>query len=154
MSRRDAEWYLHVGTEISYVAAEFGNSSPKVARQKGWVPRVDVFELRDVVVVRVELAGIRPDEVQLRYVEERHALSLRGERRDEPLLGEPGVRPQLLEIEYGEFAREIALPPGEVDAQAARTQLSNGLLTVVLPRRSDKETRKAVESSVSTDHQR
>ena len=135
MPRRDVEeWFVQVGREMASLAEELAPGRPRVAGGHGWEPRVDLFEEPSRLLVRVELAGVRAEDVALHYVPERHALVVRGVR-PEGGLGDGGRRAaHLLEIPMGEFAREIGLPAVSVDARAIRAQFRNGMLLVAVPK--------------------
>ncbi len=93
-------------------------------------PPVDVFYAADPprAVVHVELAGIRPSELELTV--RGRELILAGVRRP-PGAGRERVYQQL-EIQHGAFRREIALG-ADVDANAAQASYEDGVLTVELP---------------------
>jgi HSP20 family protein len=93
-----------------------------------WTPPTDVLVADDVVIVRIELAGIGPRDVQVRATAEE--LFVLGYRREPP-----GPRPQRIdrmEIAFGPFERTIPLP-APVVPDAAQARLADGLLEVVLP---------------------
>ena len=79
-------------------------------------------------VVHVELAGIRPAELELTV--RGRELILAGVRRP-PGAGEERVYQQL-EVQHGAFRRAIALG-ADVDATAAQASYEDGVLTVELP---------------------
>lgn len=97
-----------------------------------WTPNTDVFEGPDGVIVRIELAGVPPDAVEL-MVEEQ-SLSVRGIRRD-PQCAETasGYRFRQMEMDFGPFERMVQLP-FSVDGANARATLQHGILTIRLPR--------------------
>jgi HSP20 family protein len=135
MPRRDVEeWLVQVGRGMSSLAEELAAGRPRVAPGKCWEPRADVFEEETRLLVRVEIAGVRGEDIGLHYVPERHALVVRGVR-PEPMLDE-GVRraAHQLEIMYGEFSREIALPAVSIDARGIRAQYRNGMLLIMVPK--------------------
>ena len=131
--RETDEWWLIGGTDLLRMGLEKTSGAPQWARQKGWAPRIDLFDLPDHLVLRVELAAVRSENVSLHYDPDRRTLVVRGERGEDALI-EAAACPLQLEIEYGEFAREVSLPDVPLDVQAARTQFAGGLLTVVLPK--------------------
>ena len=92
-------------------------------------PRVDVYYCGDPskAIVTVELAGVDADSVNL---ELRGRTLIVGGVRD-PSETEGRVYQQL-EIERGEFAREISLGV-DVDAEKARATYEDGILRVELP---------------------
>ena len=97
-----------------------------------WAPNTDVYESADDVMVKVELAGVDKENVQIQL--EGQTLIILGMRRD-PYGGEStaGYRFRQMEIEYGPFQRAVALP-FPVDAEHATAQLQNGILKIRLPR--------------------
>jgi len=97
-----------------------------------WVPNTDICEREDSVVVRVEVAGVPADRLEILVEEE--SLIIRGVREN-PALGETaaGYRFRQLEIEYGPFQRVIPLPFA-VDAERAEARLRHGILEIRLPR--------------------
>jgi HSP20 family protein len=98
-------------------------------RRGGFSPAVDVYYASDPprAVVRADLAGIDPDEVQLEI--RGRELVLSGHR--DPQAGEDRVYQQL-EIEHGPFRRVVPLG-ADVDADAAAATYEDGILTVELP---------------------
>ena len=135
MPRRDAEeWLVQVGRGMSSLAEELAVGRPRVAAGQCWEPRVDLFEEESRLLVRVEIAGVRGEDIGLHFVPERHALVIRGVR-EEPVPNEGGRRAaHQLEIMYGEFSREVALPAVSVDARGIRAQYRNGMLLVMVPK--------------------
>jgi HSP20 family protein len=98
-------------------------------RRGGFSPAVDVYYASDPprAVVRADLAGIDPNEVQLEI--RGRDLILSGHR--DPEAGDDRVYQQL-EIEHGPFRRAVALG-ADVDADAADATYEDGILTVELP---------------------
>jgi HSP20 family protein len=100
-------------------------------RRGGFSPAVDVYYTADPprAVVRADLAGIDPSEIELQI--RGRELVLSGHRRPEH--GEERVYQQL-EIEHGPFRRVVALGV-DVDNDAASASYEDGILTVELPLR-------------------
>jgi HSP20 family protein len=98
-------------------------------RRGGFSPAVDVYYASDPprAVVRADLAGIDPNEVQLEI--RGRELILTGHR--DPESGDDRVYQQL-EIEHGPFRRAVALG-ADVDADTADATYEDGILTVELP---------------------
>ena len=111
--------------------AEAVESSPPGWTQT-WVPNTDICEREDAVVVRVEVAGVAADDLEILVEEE--SLVVRG-IRENPATGETaaGYRFRQLEIEYGPFQRVVPLP-FPVNADQAEARLRNGILEIRLPR--------------------
>src|SRR5687767_4577385 len=72
----------------------------------GWHPFTDIYDSATQVLVRMQLAGIDPERLQV--AKEGRCLAIRGVRT-EPPWGE-GVACHQLEISYGTFERVICLP--------------------------------------------
>ena len=135
MPRRDVEeWFVQVGREMATLAEEMAAGRPRVAGGHGWEPRVDLFEEPSRLLIRVELAGVRTEDVGLHFVPERHALVVRGVRPETGLGDGERRAAHLLEIPMGEFSREIALPRVSIDARSIRAQFRNGMLLVAVPK--------------------
>ena len=105
-----------------------------------WSPNTDIYETPDGLVVKVELPGVPPNNVQVQLAD--GAMVIEGIRRD-PYCGatSAGYRFRQMEIEYGPFRRAIALPYA-VDAQAAKAKFDGGFLEVTLPRAKVKVTKR------------
>jgi HSP20 family protein len=106
--------------------------------QPGFSPRVDVYYCGDSgpgedaapkAIVKVELAGIRLDSINLEI--SGRELVISGER---PVQETEGRVYQQIEIEAGPFRRVVQLS-ADVDAEAARATYEDGVLRVALPLR-------------------
>jgi len=106
---------------------EFGDR----LRGDRWLPDVDVFETEKGIAVRVELAGVRGDD--LRVTVDGRTLRISGVRR---LLDRSEVRRlHQMEIASGPFERRVQIPI-PFDRDGITANLAAGFLTVVLPRRA------------------
>jgi HSP20 family protein len=102
---------------------------------KFWEPLVDIDETAEAVRVKVELAGVRSDEISVELSGDARTLTVRGIRRDNA--GEGGERTTFhqMEIYFGPFERTIALPPRpEVDRENVQATYRDGFLIVCLPK--------------------
>jgi HSP20 family protein len=98
-------------------------------RRGGFSPAVDVYYTGDPprAVVRADLAGIEPSEIELEI--RGRELILAGRRTP----GEDEERVyQQLEIEHGPFRRSVPLG-ADVNADAAKAVYEDGMLIVELP---------------------
>ena len=93
-----------------------------------WAPAVEVSQADSQYVVRAELPGLKPEEVQIEVTED--GLVLSGERTFERDLEKGGVH--RTEIRYGRFYRVIPLPEG-ANVDQAKARFDNGVLEVTLP---------------------
>ncbi len=93
-----------------------------------WTPAIDISERKGNLVVHAELAGVRPEDVQLEVANDTLVLSGRRERSEEHEEG--GVHRR--ERVYGSFYRAIPLPEG-ADPDKARAQFNQGVLEITIP---------------------
>ena len=106
------------------------------ARHSGdspWMPRVDVFEKEDKLIVRAEVPGVDSDHIEVTV--ERGTLTVTGSRsfeKDEKIEG--GYHRK--EIFEGRFKRTVLLPEG-TDADAVTANTKDGILEVVVPRKPE-----------------
>jgi HSP20 family protein len=93
-----------------------------------FAPPIEVQQREDAVVLRLDLPGVDPDEVDVTI--EDGNLIISGERRQENREEREGLI--RTEISYGSFHRAIALPKG-ADEERMSAQLRNGTLEVTIP---------------------
>lgn len=142
MPRREVdEWILELDTSFS--GREVG--LPKIARQRGWMPHIDLLEAQTHLLIRVELAGVAANQVHLVLNQNRHTLSLRGERADDLNARPERYQAHLLEIDEGAFMREIVLPQGTYDFKQMSAGFKNGILSIIIPKQDQEETFLVVE---------
>ena len=117
-------------------------------RQESWLPAVDVFDTKEAVVLKAELAGMNPDDIQIEI--EDNVLTIKGERRFEEKVDEE--RYYRVERRFGSFQRSLALPQG-VKAEKIGAAYDDGILTVTVPKvevekpkRIEVKAKKAVEA--------
>ena len=96
--------------------------------QSYWTPPMEVFQRGNEMVVRADLPGISPDDVQIDV--EDGVLTISGERRNNNEDRQEGFYRS--ERSYGAFARSIALPEG-VDEDQVRAHYEHGVLEVTVP---------------------
>jgi len=97
-----------------------------------WAPAVDIYEHEGNIVLKAELPGIDPKDVDVRV--ENNVLTLRGERKvDSEVKREQYHR---VERAYGSFTRSFTLP-NVVDTEKIKAEYSDGVLRVTLPQREE-----------------
>ena len=92
-----------------------------------WYPAADVYKTRGGWVVKVELAGVAPDELRVEINGD--TLRVAGCRRDETLT--ESVSYHQLEITYSRFEKKIRFPCPIEGAQVER-RYKDGLLVLYL----------------------
>jgi len=97
-----------------------------------WAPPVDIYENGDSLVLKAELPGIDPDDVEIRV--EDNTLYLKGERKPEKDVKEQNYH--RIERSYGTFARSFSLP-NSVDADKVVANYKDGVLTLTMPKKEE-----------------
>lgn len=116
------------------LSEEMGRTRPAVASRRSWEPRVDVIEEENRFLLKVEIAGVRGEDINVLYLPERHAVLIRGNRPEEDYSDGRRTGIYQLEILYGDFQREIRLPDISIDASGIRATYRNGILLVMIPK--------------------
>lgn len=92
-----------------------------------WAPAVDVLQRDGDLVVRAELPGVRPEDVDITL--QNRVLTISGERREEQEEQRGGYH--VRERRHGSFSRSMTLPEG-VDEDSIRARYENGVLEVTI----------------------
>jgi HSP20 family protein len=108
---------------------DFDRAFDRGRNATSWIPRVDVFDRGEDIVVRMEVAGIDPADIDITL--EDRTLSISGTRRTDEEVQEASWHRR--EILTGEFTRTLVLPKG-LDAEEIKAHADNGILEVTLPR--------------------
>ena len=96
--------------------------------ETNWTPNTDVYVAEDALIIKVELAGMRREDLEITI--EGNRLRISGQRPDG--CREPHCKFLVMEIHYGSFESLIELPEG-YDATQARAAYQNGFLRVDVP---------------------
>jgi HSP20 family protein len=86
----------------------------------GWCPAADVYRTPDGWLVKLDLAGVRPEDVRVRL--QGKDLTVSGQRLD--WCTEEGCRYYQMEIAYSSFERRLTLP---VNLEEARVRAEHRL---------------------------
>jgi HSP20 family protein len=118
--------------EMERVLNYFSGSKPPAIHfaPRVWEPAVDVYQSEDEIVILIELAGVRREDIEIAL--NNNTLTIRGERKENVDLGKRRSYYQM-EINKGRFEREISLPV-PVDREKSQASFDNGLLEIKLPR--------------------
>ena len=109
-----------------------GASEEDWALGGSWAPAVDIYEKDGNIVLKAELPGVDPKDVDIQL--ENNTLTLRGERKlDSEVKKENYHR---VERAYGAFTRSFTLPSG-VDPNAIKAEYKDGVLRLTLPKREE-----------------
>ena len=110
--------------------------------EKGWAPSLDVSESKDKLIVKTEIAGVDPKEIDIKISGD--VLTIKGEKKEER--EEKDESYHLMERRYGAFSRSIQLPI-EVEEKKIKANYKNGVLKITLPK-SEKSNAKATKISI------
>lgn len=94
----------------------------------GVFPLVNLTETKDSYVLRAELPGVKADDLDIQTTGRN--ITITGERRIEP---DTNARYHRREREAGRFSRALTLP-GDIDREKIEAALSNGVLTITIPK--------------------
>ena len=101
------------------------------------IPPIDVYEKDSKVMVKAELPGVKPEEVNLSV--DGNLLRIHGEKKQENEVKEKDY--YHLEGSYGSFQRTVELP-SEVTADKAKATYKDGVLRVELPKAAEEKKEK------------
>jgi HSP20 family protein len=94
-------------------------------RPAGWCPAADVYRTGDGWVIKLEVAGVRPEDLRIEVCGNR--LTVRGRRRDTSPC--QGWRPHLMEIPYSDFSRSFELAT-DLNPGSISTDYFEGMLHI------------------------
>lgn len=94
-----------------------------------WVPNTDVYSTDTGIVVKVELPGMKSENLEITV--EGNRLRIAGNRPD--CCRPPNCSFLVMEISYGPFQSDLELPPG-YDLSAAKAIYVNGFLRIDVPK--------------------
>jgi len=97
-----------------------------------WQPQVDVREEADRFVIRADLPGIDPQDIEVQM--DKGILSIRGERKAD--VAAEGAHYTRVERRNGSFNRRFALPDS-ADADGIVASGRNGVLEVSIPKKPE-----------------
>ncbi len=97
-----------------------------------WLPPIDLSETADKVIVKVEVPGIDPKEIDISIQD--NTLLIKGEKKEEK--EEKGKNYYRMERRYGNFSRSIALP-ASIDANKVSAECKNGVLEITLQKKEE-----------------
>jgi HSP20 family protein len=120
---------------LNSIFSDFGRSLDGESESLGagnFVPAVDVYEDAQKVSLKLEVPGIRPDDLDIRV--EGRTLTVRGERKFETEEKEENFH--RIERRYGSFTRSFTLP-ATVDTESIEAQSADGVLTISLAKKPE-----------------
>ena len=114
-----------------FFTGEFPFTTGREGFEAGWVPEMEVFEKDNVLTVRLDVPGLKKEELTVHVVE--GFLTVEGERKHET--EEEKNHWYRRERTYGKFYRTVTLPEG-VTGKDVKATFRNGVLEVTVPVRA------------------
>jgi HSP20 family protein len=117
-----------VSSTVHFVSRGSAVSGRGGAASGDWVPNTDVYATDVGLVVKVELPGMKSENLEITV--EGNRLRIAGNRPD--CCREPNCSFLVMEINYGPFESVLELPPG-FDLSQAKAVYVNGFLRIDVP---------------------
>jgi HSP20 family protein len=108
------------------------NGSSESLTTGSFTPAVDIYEDAQKVVVKLEVPGIKQEDLDVRV--ENNTLTVKGERKFESEEKEENFH--RIERRYGSFVRSFAVPQ-TIDTESVAANYDAGLLTVTLAKKAE-----------------
>ena len=108
-----------------------------LARDKEWIPSLDVSETDAEYIVTAEVPGLSKEDIDISLSE--GLLTIKGEKKEEKK--EETDTYHVVERRYGSFSRSLRIPT-RVDLAGVKAETADGVLKVVLPKVEEEKTRK------------
>ena len=135
---------LKMQRDMDRIFSRLGTTEGRSANAMStWMPRINVMQSGDDLAVHVELAGIKPEDVDIEVTD--GLLTVRGERKAETSKEDEGW--MIRESSYGSFERTMALPEG-VDPASIRADFHDGMLEIHVPRAMELSKPKTTKISI------
>ncbi len=109
-----------------------------------WQPPTDVYEIEDALVVRVELAGVREDDIDITLFADHLTITAVRHSPDAP-----DAAYHMAGILYGEF--RLAIPVvAHLERDKVEATHENGLLTIILPKTAEQIEPRTIQPTAVT----
>jgi HSP20 family protein len=132
-----------LGRDISASETGFG----------AWMPSVESYTKGNELVLKCELPGVDPKDVDVTLDENARQLIIKGERKTEKDAKDENYIYR--ELAYGSFERRLPLPEG-VKTEQVKAKFTNGILEITVPapaiskpKKIEIETQKLVEGEAA-----
>jgi HSP20 family protein len=113
--------------QLGMYGYETGQEERERTHATAWVPTADVFARGEDLVIRVELAGVDREDIEVTLND--NVLTVSGERSRD--LDEEEVSFYVSERYYGVFRRSMTLPSG-IDESRISADFDNGLMEITV----------------------
>jgi len=133
LERRMEEMIRHPLLSLRYPLAWWRAPTEEAA----WIPALEMYEKEDKFVVRVEVPGMKKEDIEISVLGD--TLTIRGERKAETEVKDEDY--YRCELCYGRFSRSITLPSAVQTAKVEATY-RDGILEIVLPKAPEAKPKK------------
>ena len=120
---------------------QFVGSSKDVRSGRLWYPAADVYQTPEGWLVKVELAGVSTEDLEIEI--QGNVLSIVGTRRDRSCAA--GVSYHQMEITYSRFEKVLKFP-ASIEGASVEHNFDNGLLIINLWKAGEAEESKSGEA--------
>lgn len=94
-----------------------------------WMPAIELQETETNMILKAQLPGIEPEELDIQVSE--NAVFLSGEHQEQKKTDEKGIFRS--EFHYGQFKRVVPLPIA-IQREQVKAEMVAGLLTLTMPK--------------------
>jgi HSP20 family protein len=115
--------------DMDLLLNDFMNSTRGIPYKWEWRPLVNIFEKENALVIIIEAAGVKPENIKITI--EKNIMTISGKRED-PFLEEHRSF-YSMEIPFGTFERRINLPY-PTDPQRVVVEKEDGFIQITLPK--------------------
>ena len=119
-----------LSNDLSEIVEHLFGDINRPIQQSIWQPRADVYRYKQGWIIKLELAGVRQEDIRMSVTDE--VLKVEGVRRD--LNARDVTEAYKMEIFYNRFERVIELPEKLDDAQISM-DFNQGMLLINLHRK-------------------
>lgn len=132
--RKTDEWLKRTARDLLSKDERAGASVPNIASRSVFEPKIDLFEDPKQFLIKVEIPGVRLEDLRVVYLPDVHAVVVQGVRKEENVADSLPVSAHQLEILYGEFARVIELPDSPIEPDRMKIAYRLGFLNIFVPK--------------------
>ena len=117
---------------VNSLFQDYGRSNDELTTSGSFVPAVDVYEDEHKVVLKLEVPGVKEQDLDVQV--ENQTLTVRGQRSFENEEKEENF--QRIERRYGSFTRSFTLP-NTINTESVNASYENGVLKIELAKREE-----------------
>jgi HSP20 family protein len=123
-------------TQASQEVAAPAEGAERTRARPVYVPRTDIFETDDGLVILADMPGVSADGVDITL--ERNVLTIRGRTEDDP---PQGFSPVYLEYQPGDYERVFTVSE-DIEAERIEAGVKDGVLRLFLPKAGPAQTKR------------